>query len=85
MLKEAGRNVTIATMTPGDCGSAEHDAEAISAIRREEARMSAAVMRADYVCLEFRRGGLAGVRTRFLPCCPASSWPILNSALTERL
>ena len=54
LLREAGCQVTIATMTPGDCGSAEHDAEAISAIRREEARRSAAVMGADYVCLEFR-------------------------------
>ena len=33
--------MTIATMTPGDCGSAEHDAEAIAAIRREEARAAA--------------------------------------------
>ena len=38
LLREAGCPVTIATMTPGDCGSAEHDAEAISAMRREEAR-----------------------------------------------
>ena len=42
LLREAVVQVTIATMTPGDCGSAEHDAEAISAIRREEARASAA-------------------------------------------
>jgi LmbE family N-acetylglucosaminyl deacetylase len=54
LLREAGCQVTIATMTPGDCGSAEHDAEAISDIRREEARKSAAVMGAEYVCLEFR-------------------------------
>jgi N-acetylglucosamine malate deacetylase 1 len=47
LLREAGCQVTIATMTPGDCGSAEHDSEAISAIRREEARMAAAVMGAD--------------------------------------
>ena len=54
LLREAGCQVTIATMTPGDCGSAEHDAEAISAIRRDEARKSAVVMGAEYVCLEFR-------------------------------
>ena len=41
-------------MTPGDCGSAEHDAEAISAIRREEARAAAGLIGAEYVCLEFR-------------------------------
>ncbi len=54
LLREAGCEVTIATMTPGDCGSAEHDAEAISAIRREEARASASLIGAQYVCLEFR-------------------------------
>jgi LmbE family N-acetylglucosaminyl deacetylase len=53
-LRRAGCAVTIATMTPGDCGSAEHDAEAIAAIRRDEARASAALIGADYVCLEFR-------------------------------
>ncbi|MGP0066744.1 MAG: PIG-L deacetylase family protein [Isosphaeraceae bacterium] len=54
LLREAGCHVTIATMTPGDCGSAEYDAEAIAAIRREEARASASMIGADYVCLEFR-------------------------------
>jgi len=54
LLGEAGCHVTIATMTPGDCGSAEHDAEAIAAIRREEARASASLIGADYRCLEFR-------------------------------
>jgi LmbE family N-acetylglucosaminyl deacetylase len=54
LLREAGCAVTIATMTPGDCGSAEHDAEAISAIRRDEARASAALIGAEYLCLEFR-------------------------------
>ena len=39
---------------PGDCGSAEHDAEAIAAIRRDEARAAAALIGADYLCLEFR-------------------------------
>ncbi len=54
LLREAGCHVTIATMTPGDCGSAEHDAEAIAAIRREEARAAADLIGADYLCLEFR-------------------------------
>ena len=54
LLREAGCIVTMATMTPGDCGSAEHDAEAIAAIRREEARAAAALIGADYLCLEFR-------------------------------
>jgi len=54
LLRERGCRVTIATMTPGDCGSAEHDAEAIAAIRREEARSAAALIGAEYHCLEFR-------------------------------
>ncbi|QEH38174.1 Mycothiol S-conjugate amidase [Aquisphaera giovannonii] len=54
LLREAGCAVTIATMTPGDCGSAEHDSESIAAIRREEAAKAAALIGARYVCLEFR-------------------------------
>ena len=45
LLREAGCHMTIATMTPGDCGSAEHDAEAIADIRRREARESASADR----------------------------------------
>jgi LmbE family N-acetylglucosaminyl deacetylase len=54
LLARAGCHVTIATMTPGDCGSAEHDAEEIAAIRRTEARAAADLIGAEYVCLEFR-------------------------------
>jgi N-acetylglucosamine malate deacetylase 1 len=54
LLREAGHAVTIATMTPGDCGSAVHDAEAIAGIRKDEARASAALIGAEYHCLEFR-------------------------------
>jgi LmbE family N-acetylglucosaminyl deacetylase len=54
LLGEAGCHLTIATMTPGDCGSVEHDAEAIAAIRRDEARAAADLIGADYSCLEFR-------------------------------
>ncbi|MBX6315262.1 MAG: PIG-L family deacetylase [Isosphaeraceae bacterium] len=54
LLAEAGCSITMATMTPGDCGSAVHDAEAIAAIRRGEARASAERIGADYLCLEFR-------------------------------
>lgn len=54
LLARAGCPVTIATMTPGDCGSAEHDAEAIAAIRRAEARAAADLIGAEYLCLEFR-------------------------------
>jgi N-acetylglucosamine malate deacetylase 1 len=54
LLRQAGVAVTIATMTPGDCGSAEYNSEEISAIRREEARKAADLIGADYLCLEFR-------------------------------
>jgi LmbE family N-acetylglucosaminyl deacetylase len=54
LLRERGCSVTIATMTAGDCGSAEHDADAIAAIRRDEARASGELIQAAYVCLEFR-------------------------------
>jgi LmbE family N-acetylglucosaminyl deacetylase len=54
LLREAGCIVTMATMTPGDCGSAEHDAEAIAEIRREEAKAAARLIEADCLCLEFR-------------------------------
>jgi N-acetylglucosamine malate deacetylase 1 len=54
LLAEAGCQVTMATMTPGDCGSVEQDAETIAAIRRLEATASARLIGADYVCLEFR-------------------------------
>jgi LmbE family N-acetylglucosaminyl deacetylase len=54
LLASRGCHITIATMTPGDCGSAELDAEAIARVRREEARAAARRIGADYVCLEFR-------------------------------
>jgi LmbE family N-acetylglucosaminyl deacetylase len=54
LLAEAGCHVTMATMTPGDCGSVERDADAIAAVRRGEAKASADLIGADYTCLEFR-------------------------------
>ncbi|WP_422926773.1 PIG-L deacetylase family protein [Singulisphaera sp. PoT] len=54
LLKEKGCHVTLATMTPGDCGSVEHGPEEIATIRRGEAKAAADLIGADYVCLEFR-------------------------------
>jgi LmbE family N-acetylglucosaminyl deacetylase len=54
LLGKAGCHLTLATMTPGDCGSVEHDAEAIAAIRRREAKEAADLVGASYHCLEFR-------------------------------
>ena len=53
-LKQLGCEITLATMTPGDCGSAELSADEIAAVRREEAQTSADILGADYTCLEFR-------------------------------
>ncbi len=54
LLKQAGCQITMATMTPGDCGSDHHSSEEIASIRRAEARQSAALLGVDYLCLEFR-------------------------------
>src|SRR5690242_16416257 len=54
LLAERGHSVTIATMTPGDCGSAELGPEEIAAVRRKEAAASARLIGAEYVCVEFR-------------------------------
>src|SRR5713101_4503333 len=54
LLREHGWDVHIASMTPGDCGSAEHSAEEISRIRRGEGACAAAVIGATYHCLEER-------------------------------
>ena len=54
LLARAGCHVTIATMTPGDCGSAELDSETIAEIRRGEAREAALLIGAEFHCLEFR-------------------------------
>ncbi len=54
LLARQGHQITIVTMTPGDCGSSEHSPEEISAIRRAEAAASAELIGAEYICGEFR-------------------------------
>ena len=53
LLSAVGHSITIATMTAGDCGSAEWSAEEISAIRIEEARAAAKLIGAEYHCCGF--------------------------------
>lgn len=53
-LKQKGYQIFIATMTPGDCGTAEFSPEEIMRIRRKEAAAAAAVLGAEYLCLEER-------------------------------
>lgn len=54
LLKQKGCPITIVTMTPGDCGSAEMGPEEISRVRRAEAKKAADLIGADYLCAEFR-------------------------------
>jgi LmbE family N-acetylglucosaminyl deacetylase len=54
LLAGRGHHVTIGCMTPGDCGSAELEPEEIAALRRKEAANSAALIGAEYVCVELR-------------------------------
>jgi len=54
LVRERGWHVHIASMTPGDCGSAEHVAEVISGIRRSEGAKAAAVIGGRYHCVEER-------------------------------
>jgi LmbE family N-acetylglucosaminyl deacetylase len=54
LCREHGWHVHIATMTPGDCGSAEHTAEEISRVRRAEGAAAAAVLGGTYHCIEER-------------------------------
>lgn len=53
LLKKAGWSVHIATMAPGDKGTAEYTREDISSIRKSEASESAKLLSATYHCLEF--------------------------------
>ncbi len=53
-LADLGHEVTIVSMTAGDCGSAEFGAEEVANMRRREAASAAASIGASYVCAEFR-------------------------------
>jgi LmbE family N-acetylglucosaminyl deacetylase len=52
LLQEKGWQVELASMTPGDCGSATLPREEISHIRRQEAGRAAALLAGNYHCLE---------------------------------
>ena len=52
LLADKGWKIVIATMTPGQAGSAILGPEEISAIRRVEAANSAALLNGDYYCME---------------------------------
>ncbi|MDA0835300.1 MAG: PIG-L family deacetylase [Planctomycetota bacterium] len=52
-LKQLGCPISIATMTAGDCGSAEMGPLDIARVRRQEAKNAADLLGADCYCLEF--------------------------------
>src|SRR4051794_10981135 len=52
-LIEKGHRVTIATMTAGDCGTAEYSPEEIAKIRQNEARRAAELIGAEYIYAGF--------------------------------
>ncbi|HEX3149854.1 MAG TPA: PIG-L deacetylase family protein [Gemmataceae bacterium] len=51
LAKEHGWRIHLATMTAGDCGSAEHGPTEIAAIRKAEAKASADLLGASYHCV----------------------------------
>lgn len=54
LLAQAGHQLILCTMTPGDCGSAEMPADEIASVRRLEAATAAMMIGAEYLCAEFR-------------------------------
>ncbi len=54
LLAGAGHELTLVSMTPGDCGSVEYGPDEIARIRRGEAANAAALIGAQYRCTEFR-------------------------------
>ena len=54
LVRQHGWQVHLATMTAGDCGSAELDPAQISRLRRTEAAQAAALLGGAYHCLEER-------------------------------
>jgi LmbE family N-acetylglucosaminyl deacetylase len=54
LAREHGWRVHVASMTPGDCGSAESPPEEIARIRRAEGARAAGLIGAEYHCVEER-------------------------------
>ena len=54
LLHQAGFEIHIASMTPGDCGSMTHSPSEIAGIRRREGEQAASKLGAAYHCLDRR-------------------------------
>ena len=82
-LKELGHDLVYATMTAGDKGSAELNAEAIANVRREEARTAAEGFGAEFHCLEFKDLEIdvdADARRRVTECLRRASADLVITA-----
>src|SRR5512137_2159341 len=53
LLRKAGWTIHIATMTPGDKGTAVHSMEEISTIRKAEAAQAAKLVDGSFTCFGF--------------------------------
>jgi len=53
LLAQRGCSIVIASLSPGDCGSAQLPPRAIAGQRRREAQQSASLLSAPFACLEF--------------------------------
>ena len=56
LLKKAGYKISIVTMTAGGMGGMSGNEDETILIRKEEARKAAALLEADYHCLDQRDG-----------------------------
>ena len=55
-LKDAGWEIHLATVTPGDCGTMDRNRWDISSVRTQEAAAAAKIIGATYHCLDERDG-----------------------------
>jgi len=68
LLRRQGWEIHIATLTPGDCGSATLDRDGIAKIRRAEAEKSASLLDGTYHCLECDDAFILYDRETLLKC-----------------
>lgn len=86
LLSDLGWDVHIATLSAGDCGSAEESPEEIMARRREEAEHAVRVVRGTYHCLDGRdlqvyddnptRASAVALLRRVNPDCVITHYPV---------
>ena len=84
LVREHGWQAHVASMTPGDCGSAELPPEEIARVRREEGRRAAGLIGAAYHCLEerdlavFYIFDISGAGGAYVYSCPSCKPAVLT-------